>query len=131
MVLWEWVCVRFREELTAPGSRSSWGCKPGWECPEWAWGIKIAPFPAAGVAAGRGKASLWISLARDELQRGRAAAAEEGDLGSKEWGKKKNTPGDEVTVAPEWGRKLVVIPCPQKERLCVLARSSARVQTSV
>lgn len=52
-------------------------------------------------------------------------------MGKKQWGKKKNIPGAEVAVAPEWVQEAWMIPCSQKERLCLLGRSSARVQTRV
>lgn len=66
--------LSFREELIAQGSGSSWGCKPGWACPERVRGNQNAPFPLSRSGCRKGKALLWISLGRDELQRSSAAA---------------------------------------------------------
>lgn len=125
MVHWEWFCLRFRQELTARGSRSSWGCKPGWECPEWLWGDQNSPFPWSRSGCRKGEALLCISLARDELQRSRAAARPLQQLLKVAWGTRS---GAEIKISlemkwprPQSGcRKLVVIPCSLQERFCVL-----------
>lgn len=80
-------------------------------------GDQNSPFPSSSSGCREGEALLCISLARDELQRGRAAARSLQQLLKKvAWGIKS---GAEIKISlemrwprPQSGcRKLVVIPC--------------------